>query len=123
MDLAVLQAEAREKLDPLVYDYYSGGADEESTLSDNVAAWQRYRMRPHVLRDVSSVDISTEVLGTKVSMPVLVAPTGYHMLSHPEGEAASARGTAAAGTLMTVSTLATVSLEGVAAAAPGAPRW
>ena len=123
MDLAGLQAQAREKLDPLVYDYYSGGADEESTLSDNVAAWQRYRLRPRVLRDVSAVDISTTVLGTKVSMPVLVAPTGYHMLADPDGEKATSRGTAAAGTLMTVSTLATVSLEEVAAAAPGSPRW
>lgn len=123
MDAAALQERARALIDRTAYDYYAGGADDEVTLLDNEAAWQRMRLRPHVLRDVGSVDPSTTVLGRKVAAPILVAPTAYHRMAHDEGEIATARGAAAAGTLMCVSTLATVSLEDVAAAAPDAPRW
>jgi 4-hydroxymandelate oxidase len=123
VDLDALEAAARSGLTPPAYDYYAGGADDELTLADNVAAWQRLRLRPRVLRDVSVVDPATTVLGTAVRMPVLVAPTAYQRLAHEEGETATARGAAAAGSVLIVSTLATVTLEDVAAAAPGAPRW
>jgi 4-hydroxymandelate oxidase len=123
VDLDALESAARGALSPAAYDYYAGGADDELTLADNVAAWQRLRLRPRVLRDVSVVDTSTTVLGTPVRLPVLVAPTAYQRLADDEGEPANARGTAAAGSLLVVSTLATVRLEEVAAAAPQAPRW
>ena len=123
MDVAALAAQARELIDAGAYDYYAGGADDEVTLVENETAWQRLRLRPKVLRDVGSVDPSTTVLGQHVAAPLLVAPTAYHRMAHDEGECATARGVAAAGTLMCVSTLATVSLEDVAAAAPDAPRW
>lgn len=123
MDLDELEREARAVLDPAAYDYYVGGADDELTLADNVAAWRRLRLRPRVLRDVRVVDTSTTVLGADVAFPVLVAPTAYHRLAHDEGEVATARGAAAAGTLMCVSTLATVAVDDVAAAVPDAPRW
>lgn len=123
MDLARLEEQAKAVLDPVAYGYYAGGAEDELTLADNVAAWRRRKLRPHVLRDVSAVSTATTVLGTKVGMPVLVAPTAYQRLAHEDGEAATARGAADAGTLMVVSTFGTVSLEDVAAAAPGAPRW
>jgi 4-hydroxymandelate oxidase len=123
MDLQDLERRAREVIEPTAWDYYEGGADDEVTIAENVAAWQRIRLRPRVLRDVSSVSTATTVLGTPVSAPVLVAPTAYHRLAHPDGEAATARGAAEAGTVMVVSTLATMSLEDVAAAAPDAPRW
>ena len=123
MDVAALAAKARGLIDRGAYDYYAGGADDEVTLADNEAAWQRLRLRPKVLRDVGGVDPSTTVLGERVAAPLLVAPTAYHRMAHDEGEAATARGVAAAGTVMCVSTLATVSLEEVADAAPGAPRW
>ncbi len=110
-------------MEPRAYDYYAGGSDDELTLADNTAAWKRHRLVPHVLRDVSIIDTTTEVLGASMTMPVMVAPTGYHRLAHDEGEVATARGAAAAGSVMIVSTLATVSLEDVAAAAPDAPRW
>lgn len=114
---------ARDRMTRLAYDYYAGGADDELTLADNVAAWQRLCLRPHVLRDVSKVSTETTVLGTPVSLPVLVAPTGYQRLAHDEGERAMARGTAGAGTIMVTSTVATVSLEDITAAAPDAVRW
>lgn len=122
-DLAELQRRARERMEPTAYDYYAGGSESEVTLRDNVAAWDHWRLRPQVLRDVSEVSLTTTVLGTRVATPILVAPTAYHRLAHDEGEAATARGAARASAVMVVSTLSTVSLEDIAAAAPGAPRW
>lgn len=123
MDLVELEQRARTLLAPTAYDYIAGGADDERTLADNAAAWGRVRLRPRVLQDVALVDASTTVLGTPVSLPVLVAPMAYHRLVHDEGEEATAAGTAAAGTVLVASTLATTSLEHVAAAAPGSPQW
>jgi 4-hydroxymandelate oxidase len=123
VDLAALESAARESMEPAAYDYYAGGAETETTLRENVTAWDRWRLRPQVLRDVSEVSTATTLLGTPVATPIGIAPAAYQQLAHPEGEAATAQGAAAAGALMTVSTLATVSLEDVAAAAPDAPRW
>jgi 4-hydroxymandelate oxidase len=123
MDLDDLEQRARERLSPLAYDYYAGGAGTESTLRDNRDAWGRWRLHPFVLRDVSRVELRTELLGAGLATPIVVAPTAYHRLAHDEGEAATARGAADAGALMVVSTLATTPLEDVAAAAPDAPRW
>ena len=123
MDLAALEQTARGRLDPAVYDYLAGGADAELTLADNLAAWARLRLRPRVLRDVRRVDTATTILGTPLPTPILVAPTAYHELVHPEAEAATAAGAAAAGGLMVLSTQSNRSLEEVARHAPGAPRW
>jgi 4-hydroxymandelate oxidase len=75
------------------------------------------------MRDVSAVSIATEVLGTPLSMPVIAGPWAFQGLAHPEGEQATARGAAAAGTVLVVSTVATTSLEDVARAAAGTPLW
>ena len=123
MNLVELEARAAETLPRAAYDYVAGGADDELTVADNVAAWSRYRIRPHVLRDVSAVDLSTTLLGTPVESPVHIAPLAYHRVVHEEGEIATARGAAAAGAVLTVSTMATVSLEEIVAAAPDGLRW
>jgi 4-hydroxymandelate oxidase len=123
VDLAALEEAARDRLDPAVYDYVAGGADAELTLADNLAAWARLRLRPRVLRDVRRVDTASSLLGTPLPTPVLVAPTAYHGLLHPDGELATAAGAAAAGSLLVLSTQANRSLEEVARHAPGAPRW
>jgi 4-hydroxymandelate oxidase len=123
VDLEELEQQARAALPPLAYDYYAGGSGSESTLRDNLVAWSRWRLHPHVLRDVSSIGLRTRLLDAELATPVVVAPTAYQRLAHDEGEAATARGAAEAGALMVVSTLATTSLEDVAAAAPDAPRW
>jgi isopentenyl diphosphate isomerase/L-lactate dehydrogenase-like FMN-dependent dehydrogenase len=114
---------AEERLEPGAFGYYAGGAGDELALTGNIEAWRRLRLRPRVLVDVSAVSTETSVLGTAVSMPLLVAPTAIQRLAHPDGEPGMARAAAAAGTLMCVSTLATASPAEVAAAAPGAPRW
>lgn len=123
VNLDEFEAVARELLPQPAFDYYAGGADDEVTLATNREAFRRRSIRYRVLVDVGARDLSTDVLGTRLPFPVILAPTAMHKMAHPEGEAATARGAAEAGTLHTVSTIATVALEDVAAAAPGAPRW
>ena len=112
-----------ETLDAGAFGYFTGGADDEVTLRDNVAAFRRWRLRPRMLVDVSAPRHDTTVLGTPVSMPLLVAPTAFQKMAHPDGELATARAVADAGTIMTLSTIATAAPAEVAEAAPGAPRW
>ncbi len=114
---------ARERLAPMAYDYYRSGADDEHTLRRNREAFARYEIWYRTLVDVSAPRTATTVLGCPVAFPILVAPTAYHALAHPEGERATMRATAAASTIYCASTLATTTLEDVAAAAPNGPRW
>ena len=114
---------AELRLEPGTFGFYAGGSDDERALAGNVAAWERLHLRPRVLVDVSQVTTATAVLGTPVSMPLLVAPTAFQRLAHPEGEPGMARAAAAVGTVMCLSTMATATPEEVAAAAPDAPRW
>ena len=121
LDDAERRAEAI--VSPDAWAYIAGGSGDERTLFWNREAFSNFRLRPRVLVDVSSVTTETTVLGTPVSMPVLVAPMAFQAIAHEEGEAAMARGAAAAKTLMCLSTVATSTPTDVAAAAPGAPRW
>lgn len=93
-------------LEPGPLGYYKGGATDETTLRDNVLAWKRWRIHPNVLRDVSQRDLSTALLGSRHAHPVIVAPTAYHRLAHPQGEVATALGSAQADAIHTLSTLA-----------------
>ncbi|MDQ3194588.1 MAG: alpha-hydroxy-acid oxidizing protein, partial [Bacteroidota bacterium] len=113
-DLEVL---AIEKLSQMAYDYYSSGANDEITLKENCDAYKRIFLKYRVLVDVSSRDLSTEVLGQKISMPVMIAPTAFHKMAHPEGEVAVAKAAGAAGTIMVVSTLSNTDIEDVVNAA------
>jgi 4-hydroxymandelate oxidase len=123
LDLSLMEEEARQRIGEMAYAYYAGGAEDERLLVDNVAAWSRWRLHPRVLTGVSQPSTATTVLGSPVRSPIMVAPTAIHGLADPEGEVATARGAAAAGTCMVLSSLATRSLEDVAASGPAAPRW
>ena len=123
LSLEDLEREARHVIGEMAWAYYSGGADDERLLAGNVDAWAHWQLHPRVLAGVSEVDLSATLLGTTVTSPVVIAPTAIQGLAHPEGETATARGAASVGALMVLSSLATSSLEEVAAAAPGAPRW
>ena len=123
LNVAEYERLAEQNLDAGAFGYFAGGADDERTLRDNAAAFARWQLRPRMLVDVSAATTATEVLGIPVSMPLLVAPTAFQRMAHPDGEPATARAVAAAGTVMTVSTIATASPAEVAAAAPEAPRF
>ena len=114
---------AEERLDANALAYFAGGAGDEVTLRENVDAFRRLTLRPRVLVDVTNVSTATSVLGTEIALPVLVAPLAMQRIAHPEGELATARAAAAAGTIMCLSSAATARPAEVAAAAPGAPRW
>ncbi|XP_034395611.1 hydroxyacid oxidase 1 [Cyclopterus lumpus] len=119
--VADFEVEAKRVLPKAVYDYYRSGADEQHTLADNVAAFNRWRLVPRVLRDVSTVDLSVSVLGHKLSMPVCVAATAMQRMAHPEGETATARACRAVGTGMMLSSWATSTIEEVMSAMTASP--
>eukprot|EP00188_Purpureofilum_apyrenoidigerum_P003356 Plantae.Rhodophyta-Purpureofilum_apyrenoidigerum.ctg34837.p1 GENE.Plantae.Rhodophyta-Purpureofilum_apyrenoidigerum.ctg34837~~Plantae.Rhodophyta-Purpureofilum_apyrenoidigerum.ctg34837.p1 ORF type:complete len:429 (+),score=73.99 Plantae.Rhodophyta-Purpureofilum_apyrenoidigerum.ctg34837:117-1289(+) len=123
VNIAELHARAKAKLTPMVYGYYSSGANDEQTLQDNEEGFRRLRFRPRVLVDVSNANMMTEVLGVRISFPLIVAPTAMQRMAHPEGELATSRAVAKAGTIMGLSSWSTTPLEDVAKEAPGAPRW
>jgi isopentenyl diphosphate isomerase/L-lactate dehydrogenase-like FMN-dependent dehydrogenase len=114
---------AEQELDANAHAYFAGGAGDEVTLRDNLAAFERRKLRPRVLLDVRSVSTATTVLGTEVAVPILLAPVALQRMAHPDGETATARAAAAAGTIMCLSTASTTRPAEVAAVAPGAPRW
>ncbi len=123
LSLDGLERDARHAIGEMAYAYYAGGADDERLLAGNVAAWGHWQLHPRVLAGVAEVSTATTLLGTPVRTPVGVAPTAIQGLAHPEGEVATARGAAAAGALLILSSLATCPLEDVAAAVPDAARW
>ena len=98
---------AEDKLDANAHAYFAGGAGDEVTLRDNVAAFERRKLRPRVLVDVAEVSTATTVLGTEIALPVVIAPLAMQRLAHPDGEEATARAAAAAGTIMCLSSAAT----------------
>ena len=108
---------AKEKLSQMAYDYYSSGANDEITLRENIEAYKRILLKYRVLIDVSKLDMSTEVLGQKISLPLIIAPTAFHKMAHTEGEVAVAKAATNAGTIMILSTLSNSSVEEVALAA------
>jgi isopentenyl diphosphate isomerase/L-lactate dehydrogenase-like FMN-dependent dehydrogenase len=115
------ESAARESLPQMVFDYFAGGAGDEWTMRENRRAFDRWVFRPRVLVDVSQVDLRTTVLGQEVPFPILLAPTAFQKMAHPEGERATARAAAGLGALMVLSTIATTGLEEVAET--GVPRW
>jgi isopentenyl diphosphate isomerase/L-lactate dehydrogenase-like FMN-dependent dehydrogenase len=114
---------AEEALDDASFGYFAGGSGDEHTLRGNEDAFDRWRLRPRVLVDVSSVTTAVTVLGHELSMPIMTSPVAYQRMAHPDGETAVARAASAARTVMCLSTFATSSLAEVADAAPTGQRW
>jgi L-lactate dehydrogenase (cytochrome) len=118
-----LRSVARRHVPRAVFDYTDGAAETESSLQRSRDAFARVEFVPHVLRDVSSVDLSTTILGRSAAMPIVFAPTGFTRLMHQEGEAAVLRVAERMGIPYALSTLGTTSPEDLAAVAPDADRW
>lgn len=113
---------AKRVLPADVFDYYAGGAGDEWTLAENRRAFEDWVIRPRMLTGAWPVDPSTRILGTDIAFPVLVAPWAYQRRAHADGEHATARAAARAGTVMVVSSTAFEYLEEIAAASD-APKW
>jgi 4-hydroxymandelate oxidase len=123
LSLADYERAASELLDAGALSYIAGGAGDEITLDDNLAAWRRFALRPRMLVGVGHCDTSIELLGVRRPHPLLIAPTAFQRLAHRDGEIATAQAAAATATVMCLSTLATTSPEALAEAVPDAPRW
>lgn len=105
---------AKTHLSQMAFDYYISGAGDEITLQENRAVFERIKLRPRMLVDVSQINLTTSVLGQPLQLPLLIAPMAFQCLAHTEGELATAMAAASAGTGMVLSTLSTKSLEEVA---------
>lgn len=114
---------AKQNLSQMTLDYYNSGAGDELTLQDNRAAFDRYRLRPRMLIDVSQRDLSTTILGQYLSMPILIAPMAFQCLAHWDGEMATAKAAQEIGVAMVLSTLSTKSIEAVAHERKNIPQW
>ncbi|CAG9830778.1 unnamed protein product [Diabrotica balteata] len=114
---------ALEVLPKDIRDYYRSGAGRQETLADNRKAFFRYKIRPRCLRNVENIDLSTVVLGEKISMPIGIAPSGMQKMAHPMGEIAVVKAAEEMGVVYTLSTMSTCSIEEVAQAAPKAVKW
>ncbi|XP_074007435.1 2-Hydroxyacid oxidase 2 isoform X2 [Numenius arquata] len=121
--LSDFEAYAKKYLPKFAWDFFAAGADDCSTRDENILAYKRIRFRPRMLRDVSMMDIRTKILGTEISFPVGIAPTGFHQLAWPDGEKSTARAAEAMNTCYIASTYSTCTLEEISAAAPGGLRW
>ena len=113
---------ARSRLSKDVCDYFEGGAQDEVTLRENTAGWERLKLYYRVLAGVGERDMNTTVLGQSISMPIVVGPTAFHRLACEAGEIATARAAKAAGTLFILSSLSNTAMESVFAQA-ATPRW
>ena len=121
LSLREIEDEARRRLDPAVYDFFAGGAADEVTVRANEAAFARTGLVPRVLRGGRTRELAVTLLGRNAALPVLVAPTAFHRLAHPDGELATARAAAKAGVVMVVSMASTVAVEELADT--GADLW
>jgi 4-hydroxymandelate oxidase len=121
VNLRDFEAAARARLDPVYYDYFASGAQDEITVAANEAAFRGRALIPRVLRGCGPPRLDTTVLGLAASMPVLLAPTAFHRLAWPEAEVATARAAATADVIMVAAMLSTVSVEDIAAT--GAKLW
>ncbi|MEV4563289.1 alpha-hydroxy acid oxidase [Nonomuraea sp. NPDC049419] len=122
-DVSDLRRLAARRAPRMVFDYVDGAAESELSLARSVAAFERVEFAPRVLRDVSDAPTSVEILGRRVSMPVVLGPTGFTRMMHRSGERAVARAAQRAGVPYTLSTMGTTTAAGVAAAAPAGWNW
>jgi len=118
-----IRALARRRVPPAVFDYVDGAAGTETTLRRSRQAYARVQFNPRVLRDVSEVDLSRDLLGARSALPFAFAPTGFTRMMHHVGEPAVASVAGEAGIPYALSTFGTTSLEDLAAAAPATRRW
>ena len=121
LNLFDLERAARERVQAMAYDYFASGADDERALRRNREAFERLTLWPRVLGGADAPDTRVTLLGREHPWPLLVAPTAFQRLAHPDGELATARAAASAGVTNVLSTLSSVSMEEAAAA--GGPRW
>ncbi|XP_076338973.1 uncharacterized protein LOC143240435 [Tachypleus tridentatus] len=114
---------AKTLLSKKTRDYYADGANNQCTLEENRRAFERLRIRPRFLRDVSARDMTVTILGQKINFPIGVSPSAYQRLAHPDGEIATAKAISSMGSIMILSTSSSYALEDVIKAVPNSTLW
>jgi isopentenyl diphosphate isomerase/L-lactate dehydrogenase-like FMN-dependent dehydrogenase len=122
VNIADLRRLAQQRVPKVVFDYLDGGAEDEITLRENCNAFQEIKFRPRQALAFQKCDLSVQVLGTELAIPLMLAPVGYSRMMHPDGEVAAARAAGEAGTGYILSTISGHKLEDVKAATAG-PAW
>jgi 4-hydroxymandelate oxidase len=123
VNLLEFESAARAHLEPSAFDYFVSGADDEVTLAENRAAFSRLKLHYRVLTGIKTRSLETEILGQKLALPVIVSPMAFQRLADADGEVAMARAVADAGSLMTMSTMATSSMEEIQQKSPATKLW
>ena len=122
LNIEDLRRAAKRRAHKMVFDYIDGGADDEQTLANNSAAFDKYDLAFKVLTGVESIDTSVTLLGEKLDVPFFCSPAAGNRLFHTEGERAVAKAAAKVGTIYSLSTLSSVSIEDIAELTSG-PKW
>lgn len=122
INIADLRKAAKKKIPKMAFDYIDGGADDEVTMARSSSAFDHYALCPAILNDVSEIDLSTTVMGTKIDMPLIISPTAQARIFHHTGERSLAKAAAKFGTIYTLSSISSVSIEDTAKTADG-PKW
>jgi len=123
LNLFEYEAQAKNNLSQMAWDYYVSGAGDEVTLRNNRNAFERFPLRPRMLVDVSQRNLSTQILGKPQELPILIAPMAFQCLANPAGEVATAKVAGSMGITMVLSTMATKSMEEVAAVEQAGNQW
>ena len=121
-NIADLRLIAQARLPRMVFDYIDGGAEDEITLARNTDRLRAHTLHWSVLRDISTIDTATTIMGAPSTLPFFITPTAASRLFHYQGEGAVARAAARAGMIYSVSTIGSTTVENVAKATPG-PKW
>jgi len=123
VNLRDLAGQAEKVLPPFGYHFIAGGSGDEWTMRENETAFERWTIQPKYLSGIKAADLSATILGSTLSLPVITAPMGMHGFAHARKEEGSAKGTAAAGTLYTTTSVSNLSMEEIAAAIGAGPKW
>lgn len=123
VNIASLEGRVKERMEAGAFGYIRGGSEDEWTMKENTTSFNTKKIMPRILRGIDSADLHTSVFGIELDTPIIQAPSAAQGLAHEKGEADTAKGVAAAGSIFSISTYANTTIKDAADAAPGAPQF
>lgn len=123
VNIASLEGRVKERMEAGAFGYIRGGSEDEWTMKENTTSFNSKKIMPRILRGIDSADLHTSVFGIELDTPIIQAPSAAQGLAHEKGEADTAKGVAAAGSIFSISTYANTTIKDAADAAPGAPQF
>ena len=123
VNIASLEGRVKERMEVGAFGYIRGGSEDEWTMKENTASFMNKKIMPRILQGIDHADLSTKLWDIDLKTPIIQAPSAAQGLAHEKGEADTAKGVAAAGSIFSISTYANTTIEDAAAAAPDAPQF